>query len=263
MYVTEIPGGPEEFRPRGELTVMTHTLSGAASFAACLHLFRRYPLAVSPPPPASPASPAVAGAGTRSMVLRRRGAGYFFLAEHAGGFVLRSWNAADGVEEEIRPREPAAEIVCEVVAAGLPVPRHGALLGWAMGGQVTALLTVRSAPPEIRVLALHGTVPRWHWPPFANGPLEEYRLWEYVDWGELVDVSPLVGQETGRAFWVPGGGGLRTGHIVVTGNLLAGGFWVPAGVYADHWTLREDIVPPPAAGLLARQGVTDLARGSW
>jgi hypothetical protein len=117
--------------------------------------------------------------------------------------------------------------------------------------------------PEIRVLPLHGTIPRWHWPPFACAPLDDFRLWEYVEWREIVDVTPLVRERTGRAFWIPGGERLRTGHIVVTRNLRDDRFWVPGGVYADHWALREDITPPPAAELLARPGVIDLARESW
>ncbi|MGH3166111.1 MAG: hypothetical protein ACRDN0_09485 [Trebonia sp.] len=249
---------------------MMHTQSGAASFAACLQLFRCHPLAVAVP------SVAGAGGGRRSMVLRDRTAGYFVLTEHPETFVLRSFGAGiegAGIEEEIRPREPVTETVRDVIAGGLPVPRHGSLLGWAIGKLVTALLKVDSAPPAagddaapvptMRVLPLHGSTPRWHWPSFACDPLGDFRLWEYVEWGDIVNVMPLVREASGRAFWVPGGEGLRTGHIVVTGNLRASRFWVPAGVYADHWSLREGIEPPLAGTLLASPGVTDLAHEGW
>lgn len=269
-----------------------HTQSGAASFAACLQLFRCHPLAVAPPD---------RDGGWRSMVLRHRTAGFFVLTEHADAFVLRSWHGRPrglpspeghseeghppgeqaGIEEEIRPREPVTKIVFGMIAGGFPVPRHGALLGWTMGKQVTALLKVHSAPPatrddvvpvpEIRVLPACGTSPHSYWPPFTCSPLDEFRLWEYVEWGEIVDVMPLVrgpGREhgrdgAGRVFWVPGGVGLRTGHIVVTDNLRDTTFWVPEGVYTDHWVLREEIEPPPAADLLAMPGVIDLAHGGW
>jgi hypothetical protein len=48
--------------------------------------------------------------------------------------------------------------------------------------------------------------------------------------------------------------------VVVTGNLVADEYWLPAGVYVDHWTLREGLQAPPAGELLALPGVTDLAR---
>ncbi len=41
-------------------------------------------------------------------------------------------------------------------------------------------------------------------------------------------------------------------------DLVAAEYWVPAGVYTDHWTLREGIQPPPASELLTLPGVVDL-----
>ena len=72
--------------------MFVHALSGAASFAACLRLFRSYPLAVSP----------WSADGThRSIVLRYPGAeedrasgknGYFILSQDtAEHFVLQPW----------------------------------------------------------------------------------------------------------------------------------------------------------------------------
>jgi len=72
--------------------VFVHALSGAASFAACLRLFRSYPLAVSP---------WSADGTNRSIVLRYPGAdedrasgksGFFVLSQDtAEHFVLRPW----------------------------------------------------------------------------------------------------------------------------------------------------------------------------
>ncbi len=45
----------------------------------------------------------------------------------------------------------------------------------------------------------------------------------------------------------------------VTVMLAADEYWLPAGVYLDHWTLREGIQAPPAARLLMLPGVVDLA----
>ena len=252
-----------------------HTQSGTVAFAACQHLFRYHALAVAPPP---------AGPGGRdglgSMVLRHRIAGFFVLDRPRDDlFVLRSWDRREGIEEEIRPGKPVRDLARQVVAACLPVPRHGALLGWVSCRQVTALLTVHSAPPpgvplragpgglgrvpgpEVRVLPLDGTTKEWHWPPFTVSPLDDWRLWEYVEWRELVDVLPLLGAEPGRAFWIPAADGRRTGHVVLRENIRAEAFWLPAGVYCDHWTLREGMGPPAAERLIASPGAVDLSRG--
>ena len=65
-----------------------------------------------------------------------------------------------------------------------------------------------------------------------------------------------------RAFWVPSPNrrGTRHGSVVITEALVAAEYWVPAGVYTDHWTLREGIEPPPASELLTLPGVADLGR---
>jgi hypothetical protein len=241
-----------------------HTQSGAASFAACRQLFRFHPLAVAPPG---------ADGGDGSMVLRHRTAGYFVLTrEGDDAFVLRSWNTRDGIEEKIRPRQAVPDLVCEVIVRCLPVPRHGTLLGWITGKQVTALLPVHAAPasgpspapgPEMRVLPLDGASQEWHWPPFTLSPLDEWRLWEYIDWNELIDVLPLIAEHPGRVLWVPSPDGRRTGHVVVTENLRAEKYWMPAGVYADHWTLREGLAAPSAGELLARESVDLAVEGLW
>jgi hypothetical protein len=49
--------------------------------------------------------------------------------------------------------------------------------------------------------------------------------------------------------------------VVVTERLLDDGFWLPAGVYADRWTLREGSPVLTARQLLAQPGVVDLASG--
>jgi hypothetical protein len=55
-------------------------------------------------------------------------------------------------------------------------------------------------------------------------------------------------------------GGRRVGRIVVTERLQAGDCWLPAGVYADRWVLRDETTPLTASQLLALPGVTDLSR---
>ncbi len=221
------------------------------------------------------------------MVLmnRRAGAPAFFVITQTGDnlFVIRSWDRRDGVDQGIWSGEPVSAAIGQLVADGIPVPRDGALLGWLTDSQVTALLTVHCRPPEpwdgpvpgpgIQVMPLAGTSNLLHWPPFAVSPLDG-RLWDYVERGQIVDIAALLTHSGGRAFWVPSpdtpgprhdnpwhdNPRLDHGCIVVTGNLSAEEYWLPAGVYLDHWTLREGIPAPPAGQLLIRPDVVELTR---
>jgi hypothetical protein len=240
-------------------------VSGTTSFEACLRLFERYPLAVTLH---------AADGGSLSMVLLNPAAGPagFLVLTHArdGEFVIRSWNRHDGIELAIRPGEPVSDRIRQLIAGSMPIPHDGALLGWVTDSQVTAMLVVHCRPPEpwdnagqlpeIRVMPVAGTWELLHWPPFTARPLDDGRLWEYVERGEIVDLGPLVISSTGQAFWVPAPDrrSARHGYVVVTGNLPADEYWLPAGVYTDHWALREGIDPPPAGHLLTLPGVVDL-----
>jgi hypothetical protein len=246
-----------------------HAPSGTTSFEACLRLFERYPLAITLD---------AADGGSLSMVLLNRAAGSagFFVLTHARDdlFVIRSWNRHDGVDHPIRLGEPVPGTIRQLIAGGMPVPHDGALLGWISDNQVTAVLAVHCRPPEpwdepdplvpvpeIRVMPMAGTSELLHWPPFTASPLDDGRLWEYVQWGEIVDLVPLVARSAGCVFWVPAPNrrSARHGYVAVVGNLPAEEYWLPAGVYMDHWTLREGIQPPPVGCLLTLPGVVDLA----
>jgi hypothetical protein len=251
--------------------VFVHALSGAASFAACLRLFRSYPLAVSP---------CYSGGWHRSIVLRHHaferssaceGAGFYVLTQDpAEHFTLRPWNRADGECQEIRPGMPVPVSSHQVITEGMPVPRDGALLGWVSDRQATVLLSVyygqpasQVSLPQVRVLAMVGSEPM-RWPPFTASPLDDGRLWEYVERGEIVDLTPLIVRDAGGAFWVPsqnpGRAGQGHGCVVVNRSLQSEDYWVPAGTYMDHWMLREGVPSPPASHLLALPGATDLSR---
>jgi hypothetical protein len=240
----------------------------AASFAACLQLFRHYPLAVTQHS---------ADGGVRSMVLMSRAARsavFFVLTQASDGlFVIRAWNGRHEVSWEVRPDEPVSSVIHKAVTDSMPVFRDGALLGWVTDHRVTAVLAVNcrqpepwgapTAVPEIRVMPMAGTSELLHWPPFTASPLDDGRLWEYVERGQIVDVGPLVTQAAGHAFWVPSpdtwSARREKGCVVITGNLPAEEYWLPAGVYMDHWTLREGIQAPPVGRLLTLPDVVDLA----
>ena len=201
-------------------------------------------------------------------------AGFFDLTQARDDlFVIRSWNRCDGVNQEIRPGEPVSGIICQAITGSMPVPHDGALLGWLTDSQVTVLLAVHCREPEpwddpvpvpgIQVMPMAGTTDLLHWPPFTASPLDDGRLWEYVERGQIVDIAPLLTQSAGRAFWVPSPDRRSARHekgcVVITGNLPADEYWLQAGVYMDHWTLREGIQAPPVGCLLALPDVVDLA----
>jgi len=242
-------------------------LSGTTSFEACLRLFEHYPLAVTRH---------AAGGGSLSMVLLNRTTGppVFFVLTQARDdlFVIRSWYHYDGLDQGIRPGEPGPGPIRELITGSMPVPRDGALLGWVTDNQVTAVLAVHCRPPEpwdgavaepqIRVLPMDGTSALLHWPPFTASPLEDGRFWEYVQRGEIVDIGSTVARTTEQVFWIPSQDrwSAGPGYIVVMGNLPADEYWLPAGVYLDHWTLREGIQAPPVSWLLTLPGAVDLSR---
>lgn len=248
--------------------MFVHALSGAASFAACLRLFRSYPLAVN-----------FSSGWHRSIVLRHRafeGSGFFALTQDpAGHFTLRPWDPADGECHEIRPGASVPLISHRVITEGLPVPRDGALLGWVSDRQTTVLLSAYhggSAPaacgprvrmPQVRVLAQVGSEPI-RWPPFTASPLDDGRFWEYAERGEIVDLAPVVVHGAEGAFWVPSQNPARAsqGHgcVVVSRNLQSDDYWVPEGIYMDHWMHREGVPTPSASHLLTLPGATGLSR---
>jgi hypothetical protein len=245
--------------------VFVHAPSGAASFAACLRLFRSYPLAVSPPRASS--------GWQQSIVLRHRGfegSGYYVLTQDpAEHFTLRPWHPGDGESQLIRPGRPVSVTSHRIITEGMPVPRDRAVLGWVSDRQATVLMSVyhgqshrRGAVPQVRVLALVGSEPV-RWPPFTASPLDDGRLWEYVERGEIVDLAQVVTRAAAATFWVPTQNSARAGQghgcAVIGQNLTADDYWLPAGIYMDHWMLREGVPTPPADHLLTLPGVVPLA----
>lgn len=255
--------------PRKEQTLLVHAQSDGDAFTACLRLFRRYPLAIRRH---------YAEHRYGSMVLKNRDGGtarfFVLIMEWDDCFVIRSWDRRAGVRVEIGRHEPAPGGIRQLVETSVPVPRDGALLGWVAGSQVRAVLAAHgrlpepwddpSAVPGVLVMPLAGSQPA-QWPPLTASTLDDGRLWEYVGRGQLTDLTALVSRHPGRVFWVPGAGvygARRAGaHVVVTEHLGTADFWLPAGVYADHWVLREGRPVPSARDLLARPGIMDLARG--
>ena len=273
--------------------MFVHALPGAASYAACLRLFRSYPLAVNWTHPvdtgAGPAGHAVRGqherdkherdqaaascrsGWRRSIVLWHRGAGgtgcYVLTQDPGEEFALWTWRGQLVQCQRISPGLPVPATSHQVITEGMPVPRHGALLGWVSDRQASAVMTVfhgrpdEQGGPQLRVLALSGSEPL-HWPPFSASPLDDGRLWEYVERGQIVDLAPVIGRSASGAYWVPSQNPVRAGRghgcVVVRRPMATDEYWVPAGVYMDHWMLREQVPAPPASHLVTLPGTVDL-----
>jgi hypothetical protein len=249
--------------------VLAHAHSGDTVFMACLRLFSSYPLAVRRH---------YAEHRYGSMVLMNRDPGaaarYFVLImERDDLFAIQPWDHRDWERVEIRRREPVDDAVRRLIKSSVPVLRDGVLLGWVTGQQVRAVLAAHGRVPEpwddasvvpgVLVMPRTGSQAAER-PPLTGGPLDDGKLWEFVERGQLTDLTPLVSRQVGRVFWVPGTSGSAGrrlgGRIVVTERLHADECWLPAGVYADQWTLREETTPPSASELLSLPGVTDLSR---
>ena len=249
--------------------MLVHARSGDDVFAACLRLFRRYPLAVR-------RHYAEHRYGSLVLMSRAAGAARFFvlIMEWDDLFVLRHWDRRDGARWEIRSSGPVPDEVRQVIRTSVPVPRDGVLLGWLAGQQVQAVVAAygrlpepwedASAVPGALVMPRVGSQPS-QWPPLAVSPLDDGQLWGYAERGQLADLGPLLTQQAGGVYWVPGGdgsAGRRGGaRVVVTERMSTDEFWLPAGVYADHWALREGTPVQTASQLLALPGVVDLTGG--
>jgi hypothetical protein len=250
--------------------VLGHAQSGDAVFTACLRLFRNYPMAVR-------RHYAEHRYGSMVLMNRETGTARFFvlIMEWDDLFVLRHWDRRDGARVEIGPHGPVLGEVGRVIETSVPVPRDGALFGWVSGCQVQAVLAAQGRLPEpwddasvvpgVLVMPLAVSQPA-EWPPLAASPLDDGKLWADLEQGRLVDLAPLVARQPGCVFWVPGGDratGLRRvgARVVVTERLSTEHFWLPAGVYADHRTLRDGTPTMTARQLLALPGAVDLAGG--
>jgi hypothetical protein len=246
--------------------MLAHAQSGETVFTACLRLFRGYPLAVRRH---------YAEHRYGSMVLTNRDAGAagycVLIMERDDLFTLQPWDRRNWAQAQIRPRGPVDASVRWLIMSSVPVLRDGVLLGWVTGQQVRAMLAAHgrvpepwddaSAVPGILVMPRVGSQPAAS--PLTAVQLGDWRLWEHVERGHLADLTPLISRQVGRVFWVPGAGrdhGRRSGgRIVVTERLHGEDCWLPAGVYADQSTLREETTPLSASQLLALPGVTDLS----
>jgi hypothetical protein len=149
----------------------------------------------------------------------------------------------------------------------MPVPRDGALLGWVSDRQASSLLSVYHGYPEGPAGRRSGCCP-WSAASRCTGRRSPRSPSTTVGCGSTWTGAS---SSTSPLSW-PGNQGRVLGALAEQGPGLPGArlrrhraalpadeFWLPAGVYMDHWMLREGVPAPPASHLLALPGTVDLS----
>lgn len=172
----------------------------------------------------------------------------------------RNWR---GHETTIETGTPEAAVPAELtgpLAAGLPVPRDGALYACAPGGgEATALMTFATDPGRVRddphfAVLVRGTAAPGSWPPFTRERVFGAWFWQARQAGLIVPVWPALTRLPGRVY-------KTRGRIAVDGDLrLPGGLVIREGVYLHPAEAAAPSPLPTARELLSDPSRLDLAR---
>jgi hypothetical protein len=228
----------------------------------CEGLFRDYPLAVTPDKP---------GASGRSMVLMVRDGqdtDFFVLSRGSreGQFFysLRPWLTGEAANIEIDASD-VSRTTLKVVTRGVPMPRHGSLLGWARGTDISALVAFyatyspMSPDPYWAVMPL-ADIPQSSWPPLAGEPFFGCWFWEYYRAGNISSLDDLIAATPGTAFWINTKAVLGSDCCVVARDITSPeGHTLRRGRYVYYEALRAGKPMPPLRKLLAAADRADLA----
>jgi hypothetical protein len=232
-------------------------------YEVCRELFVGYPLAVR----------VVNLRGTiRSMVLVLPDGAHarFFVLQHDCGegrpfYSLSPWHGGEIVDIEADGSAAMPDGVMNVVTRGIPIPRHGSLLGWRRGDAVRALVafyakyTPESPEPCWAVLPLAG-VPEEQWPPFTDERVFGRWFWDHYRAGSIVSLGGLIAESPGTVFWVDTEAVLGWDSCVVTREISSlEGPALPRGCYVYYRALRAGKPVPSLDTLLAYTGKIDLA----
>ncbi len=229
---------------------------------ACEGLFRDYPLAVTP---------GIHGGADRSMVLMFRD-GYdsdFFVLSRGSRegqpfYSLRPWLTGQAANIEIHASD-MSRVVMKVVTRGVPMPRHGSLLGWASGSDITALVAFYASyspmsPDPYWAMMPSADIPQSSWPPFTSEPFLGCWFWEYYRAGNMSSLDDLIAGTAGTVFWINTTAVLGSDCCAVARDIRSpDGRTLPRGRYVYHEALRAGKPVPPLRILLAAAGKADLA----
>jgi hypothetical protein len=232
-------------------------------YEACGDLFAGYPPAVTTVRPSGCA---------RSMLLMVRDggdAGFFVLTddhdEPEPSYSLSPWHASGGVGVGPDIGTAIPDVFVNVIAHGVPVPRHGSFWGWDDRGTITALIPVyaeytpESPVPSWATMPLAG-IPETQWPPFADEPLFGHWFWEHYRAGRIISLDGLIAATPGVVFWADTEAIIGSGCCAVAHDIKSPeGRTLQRGRYVYYQALRAAKPVPSLRALLADSGKIDLA----
>jgi len=228
----------------------------------CEGLFRDYPLAVTPDKPGAPDCSMIL------MVRNGHNADFFILSrgsrEGQYFYSLRPWLTGEAANIEIDASD-VSRMTLKVVTRGVPMPRHGSLLGWARGTDISALIAFyatyspMSPDPYWAVMPL-ADIPQSSWPPFAGEPFFGCWFWEYYKARNISPLDDIIAETPGTVFWVNTKAVLGSDCCAVARDITSPeGYTLRRGRYVYHETLQAPKPVPPLGKLLATVDRTDLA----
>lgn len=238
-------------------------ISTSSLHEVCGELFAEYALAVS----------AVNASGAmHSMVLmlpEGDDAQFFVLlrVRRDGGpfYSLYPWHAGEVVDIEFDSSASVPDVIVNALTHGVPIPRHGSLLGWGTRGPVIALIAVYAEhtsahlEPCWTVMPLT-SIPEGQWPPFTKERLLGNWFWEHYRAKKIVSLANLISRTQHAVFWVNTSKILGSDCCAVAHDIISPeGHILQRGSYAYYKALRADIPIPPLKELLADPAKVDLA----
>jgi hypothetical protein len=243
--------------------VNRHVIHTSSLYKACSELFADYPLAAA----TDECTGTVAG-----MVILSQDQGeleFFVLSQQrdeAGVFFsISPWPAGENViiEDDEAPAVPDA--MATAIASGVPIPRHGSLLGWRSEDSITALIAIYSEytsdcpQPRWTVMPRDG-LRHDQWPPFTDEIVLGHWFWEYYKTGKIVLLDDLIGSTTATVFWIDTQQTLGSDCCAIACDVISTqGFTLRRGCYVYYEALRIGGAVPPMKALLADANKVDLA----
>jgi hypothetical protein len=230
---------------------------------ACDDLFTYYPLAVQTISHSE---------SVRSMILMKQCGGdtaFFVLTQEDNegqpSYSINSWRMPDRVSIGPDADATVPEAFANVIAEGVPFPRHGSLFGWNDRGTITALIavyaqyTVMSPEPSWATMPLAG-IPETRWPTFTDEHFFGRWFWKHYRTQTLIALDGIVAATRGVVFWANTVATLGSGCCVVANDIMGSdGFTLQRGCYVYYQALRAGMPVPPLSALLADSGKIDLA----
>jgi hypothetical protein len=193
---------------------------------------------------------------------------FFVLSRGPGegrpSYSLRPWLSGEAASIEVDAPD-VSRLTLNIVTRGVPMPRHGSLLGWARGTDITALVAFYAnyspaSPEPYWAMMPLADIPQSLWPPFTGEPFFGCWFWEYYRAGTISSLDDLIGGTPGAVFWINTEAILGSDCCVVARDITSpDGHTLRRGRYVYYEALRAGKPVPPLRILLATADRADLA----